>query len=90
MQIRYAAVTTCLFVCGVTYAAQRTITVKAGDNDRKIARKLGISEVSLREANPDVRWTRLQIGQALALPEGAEESAEPIKKTKAHKTSKAH
>ena len=45
-----------------------TYTVVAGDNDEAIADKLGITPHDLRASNPGVKWTRLQIGQTLAVP----------------------
>ena len=43
-------------------------SVQPGDTDESIAKKLGISSHELRGANAGVNWTRLQIGQELALP----------------------
>lgn len=53
-----------------TRAAASTVTVRSGDNDWVIARRLGITPSQLRAANPNVNWTRLQIGQVLRLPAG--------------------
>ncbi len=39
--------------------------VVAGDNDGKIAKKLGITTAKLHKLNPGVKWTRLQIGESL-------------------------
>ncbi len=43
----------------------QTYTVVSGDNDYKIASKLGISVSDLHRLNPGVNWRRLQIGQRL-------------------------
>ncbi|MBC8065645.1 MAG: LysM peptidoglycan-binding domain-containing protein [Chlorobia bacterium] len=45
-----------------------TYTVQSGDNDESIAKKLGITAKELRVANLGTNWTRLQIGQSLAIP----------------------
>lgn len=52
-------------------AAPSSVTVRSGDNDWVIARRLGITPSQLRAANPNVNWTRLQIGQELRVPGGA-------------------
>jgi len=49
----------------------RSVTVRQGDNDWVIARRVGVTPSQLRAANPNVRWDRLQIGQKLNLPGGA-------------------
>lgn len=49
-------------------ARTKTYIVKARDNDHKIAQKLGVSLTALHRANPNVAWTRLQIGQTLTVP----------------------
>ncbi|MFQ3587650.1 MAG: LysM peptidoglycan-binding domain-containing protein [Fimbriimonadaceae bacterium] len=56
-------------------AAPSTVTVRSGDNDWVIARRLGITPSQLRQANPNVNWTRLQIGQQLRVPGGARVAA---------------
>jgi len=43
-------------------------TVRAGDNDESIAKRLGITAKQLRVANMGTNWTRLQIGQTLTVP----------------------
>lgn len=42
-----------------------SVVVKAGDNDVKIAKRLGISAAQLRKANPGVNWTKIKPGQTL-------------------------
>jgi cell wall-associated NlpC family hydrolase len=51
---------------GITYKIQK------GDNDFKIAKKCGINVAKLYKANPGVKWSRLQIGQAIHLPPGVD------------------
>jgi len=48
----------------------REHVVKSGDTGVKIAREHGISLAALQNANPDVNWNRLHVGQKLALPRG--------------------
>lgn len=43
-------------------------TVRNGDHDWAIAKKLGTTVSELHRLNPGVRWTTLQIGQALRIP----------------------
>lgn len=45
-----------------------TYKVTKGDNDNTIARKHGITVAALHNANPGIKWSRLQIGQLLSLP----------------------
>lgn len=45
----------------------KTLVVKKGDNDYKIAKRLGITVAALHSANPGVKWSRLQIGQKLRI-----------------------
>lgn len=47
---------------------QRTYTVKSGDNDWIIAKRVGLKPSDLRSLNPGVKWTNLQIGTTLRLP----------------------
>jgi len=63
--------------------APSTVTVKAGDNDVKIAKRLGISAAQLRKANPGVNWSRLQIGQKLKTSVAAKAQAKPKTTAKA-------
>jgi len=42
--------------------------VKSGDTGVKIAREVGVSLGALQNANPDVNWNRLHVGQKLNLP----------------------
>lgn len=42
--------------------------VQAGDNDGRIAKKLGVTAKELRVANLGTNWTKLQIGQPLNIP----------------------
>lgn len=42
--------------------------VQAGDNDGRIAKKLGVTAKELRLANLGTNWTKLQIGQSLNIP----------------------
>lgn len=44
--------------------------VRPGDNDVRIAKKLGITDKALRHANPDTDWDALQIGAMLRVPGG--------------------
>ena len=48
--------------------AQGGYKVRSGDNDNRIAHKLGISVSALHRANPGVRWSRLQIGSHVHVP----------------------
>lgn len=57
----------CLLCVSVSFASG-SHKVRAGENDVVIARKHGITVAQLHQANPGVRWTRLQIGQSLKLP----------------------
>jgi cell wall-associated NlpC family hydrolase len=50
-------------------------TVKKGENDNTIAKKYGITVSQLHAANPNVEWRKLQIGQKLNLPGGAEDTS---------------
>lgn len=47
-----------------------TYTVKDGDNDWIIAKKLNITHSALMDLNPDVRWSRLQTGEKINAPGG--------------------
>lgn len=47
---------------------QKTYTVRKGDNDWIIAKRVGIQPSVLRTLNPSVKWTRLQLGATLKLP----------------------
>lgn len=49
-------------------AAPKTVTVQSGENDWIIARRVGIRVAELHALNPDVNWTRLQIGAKLRVP----------------------
>jgi LysM repeat protein len=51
-------------------------TVAKGDSLAKIARKNGVSLKALEAANPDVKPTRLKIGQKLVIPAGGKSLAE--------------
>lgn len=44
------------------------LVVRKGDTDTKLAKRIGISVEILRKANPNIKWTRLQIGQSLNVP----------------------
>lgn len=48
--------------------SNRTYKVRQGDNDWRIASRVGTTPAKLRAANPGVRWDRLQIGQTLRVP----------------------
>jgi len=52
---------------GATSGAREHV-VKSGDTGVKIAREHGISLGALQNANPDVNWNRLHVGQKLNLP----------------------
>jgi cell wall-associated NlpC family hydrolase len=47
---------------------QRTYTVRNGDNDWIIAKRVGIKPSILRSLNPSVKWSNLQIGTTLKVP----------------------
>ena len=47
---------------------QRTYTVRKGDNDWIIAKRVGIKPSVLKTLNPSVKWTNLQIGTVLKVP----------------------
>lgn len=51
-------------------------TVVKGDSLAKIAKKEGVTLKALEEANPDVKPTRLKIGQKLNIPAGGKSSAD--------------
>lgn len=51
-------------------AGDHTYTVKDGDNDWIIAKKLNITHSALMDLNPDVQWSRLQTGQKIQAPGG--------------------
>ena len=53
--------------------------VKQGDNDVKIAKKLGVTQEQLHQANPGVKWTRLQLGESLSIPGKSKSSAQLVK-----------
>ncbi len=52
-----------------------THTVKSGENDNTIARKYGVTVAQIHAANPGVDWRKLQIGQKVKLPGGAEDTS---------------
>lgn len=54
------------------------LTVRKGDTDAKIAKRIGTTVAKLRAANPNVKWTRLQIGQTLRGPGSTVASAKPV------------
>jgi len=49
-------------------ASGSTYAIRAGDNFTKIAKSQGISLQALMDANPDLDYNRLRIGQAINLP----------------------
>jgi len=51
-------------------AASGEYVVKSGDTGVRIARENGVSLGALQNANPDVNWNRLHVGQKLNLPRG--------------------
>jgi len=51
-------------------AAAGGYVVKSGDTGVRIARELGVSLGALQNANPDVNWNRLHVGQKLNVPRG--------------------
>ncbi len=53
------------------HSSSGSYVVRAGDNDIRIAKKLGISDKAVRSANPRVDWEALQIGHKLKVPGGA-------------------
>lgn len=64
-RVLFTIVATALVALG---GAQGAYEVKAGDTIEGIARRLGVSQRALLEANPGVVPERLQIGQRLSLP----------------------
>lgn len=50
-------------------------TVKSGDNDWKIAQRVGIRPSQLHALNPGVDWPKLQIGQKINVPAGTPAAA---------------
>ena len=50
-------------------------TVQKGENDNTIARKYGVTVAQIHGANPGVDWRKLQIGQKINLPGGAEDTS---------------
>jgi len=55
-------------LAGVKVTAGGSYTVKKGDNDWIIARRVGTTSSKLKALNPGVKWTKLQIGQKLRVP----------------------
>lgn len=55
--------------------ATGTYTVKSGDNDWIIAKRLGITPTQLRQMNPGVNWSTLAIGKTLKAPGKSARSA---------------
>ena len=51
-------------------------TVRRGDNDLRIAKRMNISDGALKRANPGVDWDALQIGHRLNVPHGSSIVAE--------------
>jgi LysM repeat protein len=49
----------------------RTYTIRRGDSLAVVALIYGVPPSALREANPGVNWTRLQVGQSLNIPRNA-------------------
>ena len=47
---------------------QRTYTVRRGDSLAVVALIYGVSANAIRDANPGVNWSRLQVGQSLNIP----------------------
>lgn len=52
-----------------------THTVKSGENDNTIAKKYGVTVAQIHSANPGVDWRKLQVGQKIKLPGGAEDTS---------------
>jgi cell wall-associated NlpC family hydrolase len=50
-------------------------TVTKGENDVTIARKYGVTVAQLHAVNPGQDWRKLQIGQKVKLPGGAEDTS---------------
>ncbi len=55
-------------------------TVRKGDTDGLIAKKLGITAKELHVANRGVEWTKLQIGQKLTVPNAGDWFASRLKR----------
>jgi cell wall-associated NlpC family hydrolase/LysM repeat protein len=51
-----------------TKTVQRSYTVRKGDNDWIIAKRVGIKPSDLRKLNPGISWTKLQPGKVLKVP----------------------
>ncbi len=56
---------------GLVKPSGKTIQVRSGDFDTKIANRAGTSRQLLRAANPGVNWDKLKIGQYLRVPSGS-------------------
>lgn len=76
MQLRLTALWACLLCASVSYA-DRTYTVREGDTLAKIAKKVGVPERDLIQANAGVKPSRLQIGQSIRVPSQGGLSARP-------------
>ncbi len=61
------------------------VTVREGENDWIIARKVGVTVSTLHKLNPNVNWSKIQIGQSLNIPGGVS----PIGKVASITTSRA-
>ena len=46
----------------------RTYTIRRGDSLAVVALIYGVSANAIRDANPGVNWSRLQVGQSLNIP----------------------
>lgn len=58
--------------------ASGTYNVREGDNDWVIAARLGMKTKDLHALNPNVKWSRLQIGQTLKVGKAAPKVARSI------------
>ena len=48
--------------------SEPSYTVIAGDTGTKIANKLGLNFSHLKKLNPDLKWSKLEIGQSIRIP----------------------
>ncbi len=61
--------------------ANNKYEIKHGDTGYRIARKLGVSFSALSQANPNINWSRLRVGQRLNIP-GKSNYTQPVQPEK--------
>ena len=69
IRLKFAAVlVAAMLVIPCVGAAAQKYTVKQGDNDWAIAKKVGCTVQELHKLNPKITWSKLQIGQTIQVP----------------------